>query len=61
MSKSNAWDATSWEELAELVSLEEVCVALRQRELNRGYHKTQYLKRQALLAKAKEAGITLDD
>jgi len=61
MNKLNAWDATSWDELEELVTLDECKAALRQRELNRGYHKTQYLKRQALIAKAKAAGITLDD
>jgi len=57
--KKNAWEAETWEELQELVTLEEVCRALKQRETQRLAHKRYYLKRQLLLQKAKEAGITV--
>jgi len=59
MSKTkDAWEASSWDELKQLTSLEVVKRALRARELQRQYHKTQYLKRQAILAEAKKRGIT---
>lgn len=61
MNKPNAWDATSWDALQKLVSLEDVKAALWQRERNRVSQKKCNLKRQLLLAKAKVAGITLDD
>jgi hypothetical protein len=60
MSKSNAWEARSWEELRELVSLDDIKKALLAAEKQRAYHKTQYLKRQALLARAKELGLDKD-
>jgi hypothetical protein len=61
MNKPNAWDATSWDALQKLTSLEDVKAALWQRERNRVSQKKCNLKRQLLLAKAKAAGITLDD
>lgn len=51
------WQATSWEELQELVTLDEVRAALYAKEKQRQYHKTQYLKRQEILRKAKEHGL----
>jgi hypothetical protein len=54
MSKSNAWEANSWEELQELVDLQDVLKALKKAEDQRIYHKTQYLKRQAILKIANE-------
>jgi hypothetical protein len=48
----------SFEELKKHFTLEQVVSALKAKEQNRTYHKTQYLKRQAILAKAKEMGIT---
>jgi len=61
MNKPNAWDATSWDQLQKLVSLEDVKAALWQRERNRVSQKKHNLKRNALIAKAIAAGITLDD
>jgi len=43
----------SWQELQGLFTLEEVKTALRAREQQRLYHKKQYLKRQAVLDKAR--------
>lgn len=54
MSKPNAWEAKSWEELQELVELADVLKALKNAEQQRVYHKTQYLKRQAILKIAKQ-------
>ena len=53
------WEATSWDELKQLVTLDEVRRALKQRETQRLAHKRYYLKRQLLLQKAREAGITV--
>jgi ribosomal protein L32E len=52
------WDAKSWDELQKVASLDEVKKALWAREKNREYHKVAYLKRQTILQKAKEQGIT---
>ena len=60
MSKTKeAWEAKSWEELQDLIDLATVLKALKNRELQRQYHKTQYLKRQAILAEAARRGITV--
>lgn len=59
MSKqTNPWEATSWDELKKLTTLEETTAALRAREVNRLAHKKHYLRRQSILEKAKAAGIT---
>ena len=57
MKSKDAWDATSWDELKSLTSLDEVKAALRQREVQRLAHKKYYLKRQAILQKARELGL----
>lgn len=57
METRNAWEARSWEELRELSSLEDIRKALLAAEKQRVYHKDQYLKRQAILRRAKELGL----
>lgn len=57
MSKE-AWDAETWAELQKLTTLEAVKSALKAKETSRIAHKQYYLKRQAILDKAKAAGIT---
>ena len=52
---------TTFEELQEVYTLEEILSALHNKEMQRVYHKTQYLKRQALLLKAKEMGLDKED
>jgi len=54
------WEASSWEELKQLTTLDEVKRALKQRETQRLAHKKYYLKRQALLQKAREMGLDKD-
>jgi len=54
MSKKNAWEASSFDELRELISFAELIQALRDRENARLAHKKAYLKRQALINWAKE-------
>ena len=56
--QKNAWEAKDWSELEDLVDLETVLKALRKSEDQRVYHKTTYLRKQLILKKAKEAGIT---
>lgn len=59
MSKqANPWEATSWEALQKLTSLDDVKSALKAKETQRLAHKAYYLKRQRILQKAKAAGIT---
>jgi len=53
-----SWLASSWEELEELTDLETVLKALKKNEDQRIYHKAAYLKRQTILARAREMGIT---
>jgi hypothetical protein len=61
MSKNKAaWEASSWDELKSLTTLDECLKALAAREANRLYHKKANLKKQSILAKAKEMGITAD-
>ena len=55
--KKQPWEASSWSELKKLTTLDEVKRALKQRETQRLAHKKYYLKRQALLQKAKELGL----
>ena len=50
---------TDWNELQNVATLDEVKSALRQREVQRLAHKKYYLKRQLILEKAREAGITV--
>ena len=50
---------TNWEELQSVATLDEVKSALRQREVQRLAHKKYYLRRQLILEKAREAGITV--
>lgn len=50
----NSWEASSWEELMDAVSLDEVLSALKAKEIQRLAHKKQYLKRQAVLQRAKQ-------
>jgi len=52
--------AKNWAELQKLVSLDEAKAALKGRETNRLAHKSYYLKRSLILAKAKAAGITAE-
>ena len=54
------WEATSWDELRKLTTLEAITNALAAAEKQRVYHKNAYLKRSAILAKAKELGITAE-
>jgi len=58
MDQKKAWEASTWDELRKLATLEEVTRALAAAEKQRVYHKSAYLKRAAILAKAKELGIT---
>lgn len=61
MSKQKAaYEAASFDELSKLVELETVKKALRAFETSRLAHKKYYLKRDVILRKAKEAGITAD-
>ena len=60
MAQKPAWEASSWKELQELATLDAVKAALRQQEAQRLAHKKAYLKRSALLAKAREAGLDKD-
>jgi ribulose bisphosphate carboxylase small subunit len=55
-----AYEATSFEELSKLVELETVKKALKAFETSRLAHKQYYLRRQTILAKAREAGITAE-
>lgn len=48
------WDATSWDELKEQASLNDVTKALRAQEVNRLAHKRYNLKKQALLERARQ-------
>jgi hypothetical protein len=56
-SKKLACEASSWAELESLVSLDVVKAALKFQEAQRLAHKKAYLKRQALIARAKELGL----
>lgn len=56
-STKQAWDVESWNELEQVVTLEQVKAALRHKEEQRVYHKSAYLKRQAILLKAKALGL----
>jgi hypothetical protein len=60
MQQKAAWDASSWEELMSLTSLDECRKALKAREQNRLYHKEHNSKNAEILRKAKAAGITVD-
>lgn len=53
-------EVTSFNELEKLVDLETVKKALKAFETSRLAHKSYYLKRATVLAKAKAAGITAD-
>lgn len=57
--------ASTWDELQEVVGLEDAKAAIIAKERQRVSHKLQYLKRQKILRIAKEAlergDITLDD
>ena len=53
-SKKNAWEASDFNELRELISFAEVVRALKDRETARLAHKKAYLKRSALINWAKE-------
>ena len=60
-SKKTAQSAKSFSELEEILgenALEIVKKALDVKEKSREYHKKQYLKRQLILIRAREAGIT---
>jgi hypothetical protein len=50
----------SFEELEKHFTLQEILSALDAKEKQRAYHKTQYLKRQAIMAKAHELGLDKD-
>lgn len=59
--KKMAHEAKSFKELEEILgedALTVVLQALKSREDQRVYHKRQYLKRQAILVKARKLGIT---
>ena len=58
--KKNSWEARSWDELRDLISLEDIKQALLAAEKQRVYHKNAYLKKQLILERAKAAGITAD-
>ena len=53
----NIWEATSWEQLQAMTTVEKVTKLFKQEEDQRLYRKTRYLKNQLILQKAKEAGI----
>jgi len=48
--QKNAWEAKSWSELEGMVELDEVLKALKNREDQRLYHKSAYLKRSAKMS-----------
>lgn len=50
----NSWEASSWEELEAITSLEEVKAALKAKEIQRLAHKRHYLKKQAVNTRVKE-------
>ena len=58
MPNQKPWEASSFEKLEEMVDLQTVLKALKKAEEQRIYHKSAYLKRQAILEKAREMGIT---
>lgn len=53
----HAWDASTWDELKSLTTLDDVKAALLAKEKNRLYHKQANLKKAAILALAKERGL----
>lgn len=60
MAKANskdAWDATSWKELQELTTVEKITKSLRAEEKQRLAHKKYYLRKDLILARAKEKGV----
>lgn len=52
--KKEAWDADSWKELQDLITLDEVKKALKARETQRLAHKRYSLKKQATLERIAE-------
>jgi hypothetical protein len=52
-----SWEASTWDELKSLTTLDEVKGSLLAKEKNRLYHKQANLKKSAILALAKERGL----
>ena len=59
--RKNAWEAEDWDELQMLVELDEVRKALKNREDQRLYHKSAYLKRSAKMSAIRQLASTDPD